>query len=97
MVFGILGGNSDEIKGTVVLMSKNVLDFNEIVSTANGGVGGIVGGIFGTATKVVGGIADTATSIFSRNIAIQLISATKTDGFFLLLFSSAKHLIKSVK
>ncbi|BAT98350.1 hypothetical protein LR48_Vigan346s002300 [Vigna angularis] len=80
MVLGILGGKSHEIKGTVVLMSKNVLDFNEIVSTANAGVAGIVGGIFGTATKVVGGIADSATAVFSRNIAVQLISATKTDG-----------------
>ena len=89
-MFGILGGNrGHKIKGTVVLMTKNVLDFNEITATASGGVLGIAGGIFGTANKVVGGIVDGATAIFSRNIALKLISATKTDGLFLPPFSSA--------
>ncbi|RDX79827.1 Linoleate 9S-lipoxygenase 1 [Mucuna pruriens] len=78
-MFGILN-RGQKVKGTVVLMSKNVLDFNEIVSTTQGGVVGAVGGIFGAATGIVGGIVDGATSIFSRNIAIQLISATNTDG-----------------
>ncbi|KAH1085205.1 hypothetical protein GYH30_017287 [Glycine max] len=80
-MFGILGGNKGhKIKGTVVLMSKNVLDFNEIVSTTQGGLVGAATGIFGAATGIVGGVVDGATAIFSRNIAIQLISATKTDG-----------------
>ena len=82
-MFGILGGNKGhKIKGTVVLMSKNVLDFNEIVSTTQGGLVGAATGIFGAATGIVGGVVDGATAIFSRNIAIQLISATKTDGLF---------------
>ncbi|KAL2337922.1 hypothetical protein Fmac_012368 [Flemingia macrophylla] len=69
-----------KIKGTVVLMSKNVLDFNEIVSTTRGGVTGAARGVINTAAGIVGGVVDAATAIFSRNISLQLISATKTDG-----------------
>ena len=69
-----------------MLMTKNVFDFNEFVSSTRGGIAGAAGGIFGAATDIVGGIVDGATAIFSRNIAIQLISATKTDGFFLSIY-----------
>ena len=72
-----------KIKGTVVLMSKNVLDFNAITSAASS-VGGAAVGIFNTATGIVGSVVDGATAIFSRNISLQLISSTKTDGLFFL-------------
>ena len=81
-----------------MLMTKNVFDFNEFVSTTRGGIVGAAGGLFGAATDIVGGIVDGATAIFSRNIAIQLISATKTDGLFLyllLLSTSQQHLQKT--
>ncbi|XP_015939187.1 linoleate 9S-lipoxygenase 1 [Arachis duranensis] len=71
--------NNQKIKGTVVLMSKNVLDFNAITS-AGSSVSGAVSGIFGTVSDVAGSVVDGATSIFSRSIALKLISATKTDG-----------------
>ena len=91
-MFGILGNKSQKIKGTVVLMAKNVLDFNAITSIPSGGVTGAVGGLIGTATGLVGQGVDAATSIFSRNISLQLISATKTDGlFFLSLISVVQY------
>ena len=75
---------SHKIKGTVVLMPKSVLDINDLNSVKNGGVGGVVSGIFGAVADVTGQIVDTATAILSRNVSFKLISATSTDGFFLL-------------
>jgi len=63
-------------------MPKNVLDFNAISSIASGGVGGAVGGILGGAASVVGGVIDAATAFLGRNVSMQLISATQTDGSF---------------
>ncbi|TKY64319.1 Linoleate 9S-lipoxygenase 1 [Spatholobus suberectus] len=77
-MFGMLN-RGHKIKGTVVLMSKNVLDVREVVSTTRGGVVGAAGGILNVATGIAGGIVDGATAIFSRSISLQLISATKTD------------------
>ncbi|KAJ1420346.1 PLAT/LH2 domain [Sesbania bispinosa] len=77
---GILNNKSQKIKGTVVLMPKNVLDFNAITSVGSGGVTGAVGGALGMVTGAVGGVIDTATSFLGRNISLQLISATKTDA-----------------
>ncbi|XP_020218680.1 linoleate 9S-lipoxygenase 1 [Cajanus cajan] len=77
-MFGIFN-RGHKIKGTVVLMSKNVLDYNEIASTTRGGLMGVAGGVFGLATDIAGGIVDASTAIFSRNISLQLISATKAD------------------
>ncbi|KAK7255645.1 hypothetical protein RIF29_29060 [Crotalaria pallida] len=78
-MFGIFN-KGHKVKGTVVLMSKNVLDFNEITAATGGGVTGAVGGIFGAATGIVGSVVDGATAILSRQISLQLISATKTDA-----------------
>ena len=75
---------SHKIKGTVVLMPKSVLDINDLNSVKNGGVGGVVSGIFGAVADVTGQIVDTATAIFSRNVSFKLISATSTDGLFLI-------------
>ncbi|MED6113079.1 Lox2p [Stylosanthes scabra] len=75
---GIFNNNTQKIKGTVVLMSKNVLDFNAIASTTS--VAGAVSGIFGAISDVAGSVVDGATAIFSRSIALKLISGTKTDG-----------------
>jgi linoleate 9S-lipoxygenase len=74
--------HSQKIKGTVVLMPKNVLDFNDVTSVKNAGLLDVVGGVFDVAADVVGGIVDGATSFLGRNVAIRLISATKTDGLF---------------
>ncbi|CAL0326083.1 unnamed protein product [Lupinus luteus] len=62
---------SPKIKGTVVLMQKNVLDINSIVSAENV-VNGVVEGITS--------ILDTASSFLGRSVSIQLISATQTDS-----------------
>ncbi|KAJ1420343.1 PLAT/LH2 domain [Sesbania bispinosa] len=60
-----------KIKGTVVLMRKNVLDINSITS-AEGIIDGAIDGI--------GSIFDTLTSFLGRSVALQLISATKPDS-----------------
>lgn len=80
-MFGILNTNkSQKIKGTVVLMPKNVLDFNAITSIPKGSVLDAPGKIIGGVTGIVGGVIDTATAFLGRNVSIQLISATKTDA-----------------
>ncbi|KAL5160228.1 Seed linoleate 9S-lipoxygenase [Glycine soja] len=71
---------SHKIKGTVVLMPKNVLDVNELNSVRSGGVGGVVSGLFGAVADVTGQVVDTATAILSRNVSFKLISATSTDA-----------------
>ncbi|CAI8607961.1 unnamed protein product [Vicia faba] len=80
-MFGILNPNkSQKIKGTVVLMPKNVLDFNAITSIPKGSVLDAPGKIIGGFTGIVGEVVDTATAFLGRNVSMQLISATKTDA-----------------
>ncbi|CAJ1950897.1 unnamed protein product [Sphenostylis stenocarpa] len=79
-MFGILSKGGHKIKGTVVLMPKNVLDFNAITSIGSGGVAGTVGGILGGVTNAVGGVIDAATAFLGSNVSMQLISATQSDG-----------------
>ncbi|KEH18418.1 seed linoleate 9S-lipoxygenase [Medicago truncatula] len=79
-MFGILNNKGQKIKGTVVLMPKNVLDFNAITSVGKGGVINTAGNIIGGVTGIVGGVVDTATAFLGRNVSMQLISATKTDA-----------------
>lgn len=67
-----------KVKGTVVLMQKNVLDINEL--TAAQSAGGAFGGIFDFAGDVAGTVLDTATALFRRSVALWLISATVADG-----------------
>ncbi|CAJ1950881.1 unnamed protein product [Sphenostylis stenocarpa] len=67
-----------KLKGTVVLMRKNVLDINALkyAKSATGFVGGaigVVGGLMGTTV-------DTLTSFVGRSVALWLISATAADG-----------------
>jgi len=81
MLGGILN-KKHKIKGTVVLMPKNVLDFNAITSIRDGGIGGAVGGIVGGVANVIGGVVDAATAFLGRNVSLQLISATQTHGSF---------------
>lgn len=77
----ILNKGSQKIKATVVLMPKNVLDINAISSIGSGSLGGVVGG----AIKCTAGqFFDTATAFLGRNVSMQLISATKTNGLFSL-------------
>ncbi|KOM30093.1 hypothetical protein LR48_Vigan878s001100 [Vigna angularis] len=82
-MFGI-GKKTQKIKGTVVLMPKNVLDFNAIssVSVPNsvGGAVGAVGGILGGVANIASGVIDAATAFLGRNVSMQLISATQTHG-----------------
>lgn len=66
-----------KIKGTVVLMRKNVLDVNSVTS---------VGGIIGQGLDLLGSTVDNLTAFLGRSVSLQLISATKPDGSFLLLF-----------
>lgn len=65
-----------KIKGTVVLMRKNVLDVNSVTS---------VGGIIGQGLDLLGSTVDNLTAFLGRSVSLQLISATKPDGSFLLL------------
>ncbi|BAT91737.1 hypothetical protein LR48_Vigan05g202100 [Vigna angularis] len=77
-VSGILnpGGHSqNRIKGTVVLMRKNVLDFNSVADFTKGNVGGVIG----TGLSVVGSTVDGLTAFLGRSVSLQLISATKSD------------------
>jgi linoleate 9S-lipoxygenase len=77
----------EKVKGTVVLMQKNVLDINEL--TAAQSPTGIIGGAIGAIGDVAGNILDTASSFLGRSIALKLISATSADGnnsFLFLIF-----------
>ncbi|XP_058750364.1 seed linoleate 9S-lipoxygenase-like [Vicia villosa] len=78
-MFGIFD-KGQKIKGTVVLMPKNVLDFNAITSVGKGNIVDVAGNIVGGLTGIVGGALDTATAFLGRNVSMQLISATKTDA-----------------
>ncbi|BAT91731.1 Linoleate 9S-lipoxygenase-4 [Vigna angularis] len=70
MLGGIFGGNKQKIKGTVVLMRKNVLDINTILNPAN---------VVDTVFDLAGSLVDAVTA-FATSISIQLISSTKADG-----------------
>ncbi|CAJ1955474.1 unnamed protein product [Sphenostylis stenocarpa] len=69
-MFGLIGNKGHKIKGTMVIMRKNVLDINSITS---------VSGVIGTGINIIGGVVDVVTALASH-ISIQLISSTKTDA-----------------
>ncbi|XP_058780249.1 seed linoleate 9S-lipoxygenase-3-like [Vicia villosa] len=69
-VTGILN-RGHKIKGTVVLMRKNVLDINNLTS---------VGGVIGQGFDVIGSTVDNLTAFLGRSVSLQLISATKPDA-----------------
>lgn len=54
-------------------MSKNALDLNSVRSGVS------VAGTVDLAMDIFGAVVDGATAILSRSVALQLISATKTD------------------
>jgi len=81
----LIGGffdNGTKIKGTVVLMPKNVLDFNALTSIGKGGVTETAKNIFGQVLDAAGNLVDAATAFAGRNISLHLISATQADGLF---------------
>lgn len=84
MFSGVAGlvHRGQKVKGTVVLMQKNVLDVNEL--TAAKSPTGIIGGAIGIVGGVIGTTVDTLTSFLGRSVALKLISATSADGNFFL-------------
>ena len=60
-----------KIKGTVVLMRKNVLDINSLTSAQ---------GLIGQGLGFVGSTIDNLTALLGRSVSLHLISATKPDG-----------------
>ncbi|XP_050873920.1 linoleate 9S-lipoxygenase isoform X2 [Lathyrus oleraceus] len=64
---------SQKVKGTVVLMHKNVLDINALTSLIKSG--------FKVANSIAGSICDTCTSTLGFSVALRLISATNADVF----------------
>lgn len=84
MFSGIQGllNRSKKLKGTVVLMHKNVLDINAIKSAKS--AAGILRGAAGVVSDLVGNSVDTLTCCVGRSVALWLISATAADGSYLL-------------
>lgn len=74
-VTGLLN-KGHKIRGTVVLMRKNVLDFNTIVSIGGGNVHGVID----SGINIIGSTLDGLTAFLGRSVSLQLISATKSDG-----------------
>lgn len=96
----LLFGRGQKLKGTVVLMQKNVLDINAL--TAVQSPGGIIGGALGAIGSITGSILDTATAFLGRSVALKLISRTNADGkscfphyIYYILYSL--YLIKNVR
>ncbi|XLU25829.1 hypothetical protein S245_061895 [Arachis hypogaea] len=78
-VAGIMLNRGHKIKGTVVLMRKNVLDvdtFTDIAATAN------IGGLIGTGINVIGSTVDALTAFLGRSVSLQLISSHGIPGAF---------------
>ncbi|CAI8588482.1 unnamed protein product [Vicia faba] len=80
-MFGIFDRDtSQKFKGTLVLMPKNVLDFNSVSSVKKKGVLDVAGDVVEAAGSLLGGIVDGATAFLGRNVSLRLISATKKDA-----------------
>ncbi|KAG2404637.1 Eukaryotic peptide chain release factor subunit 1-3 [Vigna angularis] len=62
-LYHTLVGLLNNIKGTMVLMCKNVLDFNIVVDLTKGNVGGVIG----IGLNVVGSTVDDLTAFLGRN------------------------------
>lgn len=94
MFGGVTGliNRGQKLKGTIVLMQKNLLDINEL--TAAQSPAGIAGGAFDFISGAAGAAVDTLTSVIGRSVALKLISATSADGnffFFKEFFSFTTH------
>lgn len=71
---------SQKVKGTVVLMHKNVLDINALTSVQS--VTSLIKSGFKVANGIAGSICDTYTSTLGCSVALRLISATNADGMY---------------
>ncbi|KAJ1420348.1 PLAT/LH2 domain [Sesbania bispinosa] len=60
-----------KVKGTVVLMRKNVLDVNTITSVRK---------LIGNGINIIGATVDGLTAFLGRSVALRLISATAADS-----------------
>ncbi|RYQ88949.1 hypothetical protein Ahy_B09g095845 isoform K [Arachis hypogaea] len=80
MFSGVTGliNRGQKLKGTVVLMRKNVLDINELTSAQS--ATGIIGGAIGVIGGAIGTTVDTLTAFLGRSVALKLISATSADA-----------------
>ncbi|KAL1339390.1 hypothetical protein AAHE18_U032900 [Arachis hypogaea] len=80
MFSGVTGliNRGQKLKGTVVLMRKNVLDINELTSAQS--ASGIIGGAIGVIGGAIGTTVDTLTAFLGRSVAFKLISATSADA-----------------
>ncbi|CAL5195675.1 unnamed protein product [Lathyrus oleraceus] len=67
-----------KVKGTVLLMQKNVLDINALTSATS--ATGLIKGGFKLAGGFTNTLIDTCTSTWGLSVAFRLISATSTDG-----------------
>jgi len=85
VVSGIFN-RGQKLKGTVVLMRKNVLDINALTSAQS--ATGIIGGAIGAVGDIIGTGVDTLTSFLGRSVALKLISATSADCMFCSYYSS---------
>ncbi|KAK2353183.1 linoleate 9S-lipoxygenase [Trifolium repens] len=82
-MFGTVKGfiHRSQVKGVVVLMHKNVLDINALLTSVKS-ASGVIKGAFNAANGVAGNIFDTATASLGCSVALRLISATAADGAF---------------
>lgn len=78
-----------KVKGTVLLMQKNVLDINALTSATS--ATGLIKGGFKVAGGLTNTLIDTYTSTWGRSVAFRLISATSTDGNNFFIFSYYLH------
>lgn len=69
LVPDIFGQKKGKIKGTVVLMSKKVLDFNNLNLNAGINLG----------VSAVGSVYDSLRQFLGGAVSLQLISADKAD------------------
>ncbi|XP_057730326.1 seed linoleate 9S-lipoxygenase-3-like [Arachis stenosperma] len=70
-----ISGTQCKIKGTVVLMRKNVLDINSLTSAQ---------GLIGQGLGLVGSTIDNLTAFLA--VSLHLISATKPDSYIALFY-----------
>ncbi|RDX63288.1 Linoleate 9S-lipoxygenase, partial [Mucuna pruriens] len=77
MFSGVTGliNRGQKLKGTVVLMQKNVLDINELTSAQS--ATGILSGAIGAVGTIIGTGVDTLTSFLGRSVALKLITTGK--------------------
>lgn len=92
MISGVTGllNRGQKLKGTVVLMRKNLIDVNELLAAQS--ATGIIGGAFNAVGGLIGTTVDTLTSFLGRNVAFKLISGTSADGKFFSYCSSPQEI-----